>query len=134
MRSPLGSLCDNLAGTSEARMPGFSLALECGSLLPLWLRPACWPEWGVLSKQRERARAREKRQQAAALQSTAKNLKSDERVLDHRSDLQDAGQVFFDYAEPLLGRVCEADEFVIVFGDGARLEEILEIDGAFPEA
>jgi hypothetical protein len=34
-------------------------ALECGSLLPLLLRPACWPGLGTRTKGREQARAGE---------------------------------------------------------------------------
>jgi len=42
---------------------------ESGSLLPLFFRPACWPEIETQPKGREQARSRGKRQQAAALQS-----------------------------------------------------------------
>ncbi len=38
-------------------------------LLPLFFRPACWPEMETLPKGREQARSRGERQQAAALQS-----------------------------------------------------------------
>jgi hypothetical protein len=44
-------------------------ALECGSLLPLSLRPACWPVRGAWAGEAASKLAGSKRQQAAALQS-----------------------------------------------------------------
>jgi hypothetical protein len=44
-------------------------ALECGSLLPLSTRPACGPCAGCWSSDDASKLARQKRQQAAALQS-----------------------------------------------------------------
>jgi len=44
-------------------------ALECGSLLPLYPRPACWPQRGAWAGEAASKLAGSKRQQAAALQS-----------------------------------------------------------------
>jgi hypothetical protein len=46
-------------------------ALECGSLLPLWLEPACWLGFVLESKLPRTSSRGGKRQQAAALQSFA---------------------------------------------------------------
>jgi D-hexose-6-phosphate mutarotase len=46
-----------------------TVVLECGGLPPLCYRPACWPEFGGKPRDREQARGRVKRQQAAALQN-----------------------------------------------------------------
>jgi len=51
----------------------YSAALECGSLLPLCCRPACWPGFPQRLNGREQAHG-EKRQQAAALQSSAEEF------------------------------------------------------------
>ena len=50
-----------------------STALECGSLLPLSCRPACWPGFPQKLNDREEAHG-EKRQQAAAPQSCAEEF------------------------------------------------------------
>src|SRR5208337_1041316 len=47
-------------------------ALECGSLLPLSRRPACWPVRGAWAGEAASKLARSKRQQAAALQSACR--------------------------------------------------------------